>query len=82
MPSVSNLVQKIHYNTKIYEIEKKITDHNHDKYITTTEANKFMTEMFNLRSKQANLAIKQDTANFVKKTSFDIKLKDVSSNKN
>ena len=30
IPSVSNLVQKTHYNTKISEIEKKITDHDHD----------------------------------------------------
>ena len=77
MPSVSNLLKKILYNTKIYEIQKKITDHNHDQYITTPETNKF-----NLRLKRANLATKQDTANFVKKTNFDIKLKDVSSNKN
>ena len=26
---------------KINEIEKKITDHNHDKYITTPEVNTF-----------------------------------------
>ena len=30
------LVKKIDYNTKITEIEKKVTDHNHVKYITTT----------------------------------------------
>ena len=35
IPSVSNLVNKTDYNTKITEIEKKLTDHNHDKYITT-----------------------------------------------
>ena len=29
------------YNTKINEIEKKITDHNHDKYITIPQFNKF-----------------------------------------
>ena len=40
MPSVSDLVKKTHYNTKINKIEKKNTDHNHDKYITTTEFNK------------------------------------------
>ena len=32
---VSSLVKKTNYNTKITEIEKKLTDHNHDKYITT-----------------------------------------------
>ena len=28
-------IMKTDYNTKINEIEKKITDHDHDKYITT-----------------------------------------------
>ena len=37
IPSVSSLVKKTEYDTKISEIEKKITDHNHDKYITTPE---------------------------------------------
>ena len=37
--SVSNLVKKTDYNTKISELEKKFTDHNHDKYITTPEFN-------------------------------------------
>ena len=31
----SNLVKKTDYNTKINEIEKQITDHHHEKYITT-----------------------------------------------
>ena len=35
IPSASNLVNKTDYNTKITEIERKLTDHNHDKYITT-----------------------------------------------
>ena len=39
IPSVSNLVKKTDYDTKITEIEKKFTDHNHDKYITTPEFN-------------------------------------------
>ena len=30
IPSVSNLVKKTDYNTKITEIEKKLTEHNHD----------------------------------------------------
>ena len=37
--SVINLVKKTDYNTKISELEKKLTDHNHDKYITTPEFN-------------------------------------------
>ena len=33
------------------KLTKKITDHNHDKYITTPEFNKFMAELFVLRLK-------------------------------
>ena len=36
-PSVSSLVNKTDYDTKITEIEKKLTDLNHDKYITASE---------------------------------------------
>ena len=46
IPSISNLVKKTDYDTKITEIEKKLTDHNHDKYITTPEFNKFTAEIF------------------------------------
>ena len=36
--NVSNLVKKTDYNTKISELENKVTtDHDHDKYITTQE---------------------------------------------
>ena len=35
IPSVNNLAKKTDYNTKITEIEKKNTNHDHDKYITT-----------------------------------------------
>ena len=31
---VSILVKKTNYDTKINELENKLTDHNHDKYIT------------------------------------------------
>ena len=31
----NNLVKKTDYNTKITEIENKLNNHNHDKYITT-----------------------------------------------
>ena len=64
------------------ETEKTITDHNHDKYITTPEFNKLTSENFAARLKQANLASKSDIANFVNKTDFNNKLKDVTSNKN
>ena len=35
--------------TKISEIEKKITDHNHDKYITTAEFTTMSASTFNAR---------------------------------
>ena len=35
IPNINGLVKKTDYYTKIREIERKITDHNHDKYITT-----------------------------------------------
>ena len=75
IPNVSNLVKKTDYNTKICEIEKKITDHDHDKYITTPEFNKFTAENFVPRLAQAKLASKNDIAALVKKTDFNDKLK-------
>ena len=43
----SNLLKKTDYNTKMNEIEKKITDHDHsNKYITTQEFNKLTAENF------------------------------------
>ena len=35
IPSVSSLVKKTNYDTKINDLEKKLTDHNYDQYITT-----------------------------------------------
>ena len=55
---------------KIIEIEKEITDHKDDKYITTLEFNKLTAEDFAARFKQANLANQSDIANFVKKDRF------------
>ena len=72
-----NLVKK---NTKINKIEKKITDHNHDeydKYITTEEFNKLTSKNLDARLAQANLTRKNDIADFVKKTDFDDKLKNL-----
>ena len=61
IPSVSNLVKKqAGYNTKINEIEKKITDHNHVKNITTPELNKLTSENFAAILKQAHLVNKAD----------------------
>ena len=52
---VSNLVKKTDYNTKNNEIEKKVLDHDHDKYITTSEFNKLATQNITARLAQANL---------------------------
>ena len=65
IPNVSCLVKKTNYNTKITEIEKKLADHNHDKYITTPEFNTLAADVFNARLAQANL---------ITKTDFDAKL--------
>ena len=48
------------YDTKITEIEKKLTNHNHDKYFTTPEFNKLTAEIFAARLAQANLITKTD----------------------
>ena len=58
IPDVSNLVNKTDYNTKLTEIEKKLTDHNHDKYIDTSEFNKLTADVFNVRIAQVNLITK------------------------
>ena len=55
---VSKLVKKTDYNTKATEIEKKLTDHNHGKYIDTSESNKLVGVFFNARLAQANLITK------------------------
>ena len=74
IPNVINFVEKTDYNTKISETENKTTtDHDHDKYITTQEFSKLTSENFTARLKQANLANKNDIANFIKKD-FDNKL--------
>ena len=56
----------------------KITTYcDHDKYITTQEFNKLTAGDFTARLAQANLASKNDIANFVKKTDFDNKLRNL-----
>ena len=65
IPSVSSLVKKTNYGNKITQIENKLNNHNHDKYITTPEFNTLAADVFNARLAQANL---------VTKTDFDAKL--------
>ena len=65
IPNISNLVKKADYNTEVTEIENKLNNHNHDKYIDTSEFNKLAVDVFNARIAQANL---------ITKTDFDAKL--------
>ena len=60
IPSVSNLVKNTEYDTKISELEKNLTDHIHDKYITTPQLNTLATSVFNVRLAQRNLIAKTD----------------------
>ena len=74
IPNISSLVKKTDYNTKLLklkrnllviiikttEIEKKLTDHNHDKYIRTLEFNTLAANAFNARLVKANLVTKTD----------------------
>ena len=60
IPSVSNLVKKADYNTKVTEIEKKLSDHNHNIYITTPGFNTLAADVFNAILAQANLIAKTD----------------------
>ena len=63
--NVSNLVKKADYSTKITDIENKLNNHNHDKYIDTPEFDKLADDVFNARLTQANL---------ITKTNFKAKL--------
>ena len=60
IPDVSHLVNKTDYNTKTTEIEKKLTENNHDKYTTTPEFNKLAADVFNARLARVNLITKTD----------------------
>ena len=60
IPVVSNLVTKTGYNTKVTEIENRVNNHNHDKYITTPKFNSLAADVFNARLAQANLITKTD----------------------
>ena len=65
IPSIRGLVKKTEYNTKITDIENKLTNHNHDKYVATSEFNTLAADVFYVRLAQANL---------ITKTDFDAKL--------
>ena len=65
IPSISGLVKKTYCNTKITDIENIPNNHNHDKYVATSEFNTLATNVFNARLAQVNL---------ITKTDFDAKL--------
>ena len=56
------MVRKTDYDTKVPEIENKLNNHNHDKYITAPEFDILAADVFNARLARANL---------VEKTEFD-----------
>ena len=58
-------LKKTDYNTKVTEIENKLNNNNHDKYIDILEFNKLAADVINARLAQANL---------ITKTDFDAKL--------
>ena len=60
IPDISGLVKKTDYNTKITDIENILNNHNHDKYVATTEFNTLAANAFNTRLAQANLKTKTD----------------------
>ena len=60
IPSISGLVKKTDYNTKITDNENKLNNHNHDKYVATSEFNTSAVNVSNTRLAQANLITKTD----------------------
>ena len=72
IPDVSNLVKKTDYNTKVTDIESKLNNHNHNKYITTSKFSTLAADVFNTRLAQANVVVKTDFDNTV--SSFDNKI--------
>ena len=52
--------KKTDYKTKITKIEKKLTDHDHDKYSTTPEFSNLAARVFTTRLAQENLVTKTD----------------------
>ena len=64
IPSINGLVKKTDYNTKNTDIENKLNNHNHGKYVATSKFNT-LAAVFNARLAQANL---------ITKTDFDAKL--------
>ena len=78
--------KKTDYVAKLSEIKKKKLKHDYNnKYVTTKKFNRLLAENYTASLKQANFATKSDIDDFVEKTGFDDKLrnlnKKVTSNK-
>ena len=71
IPSISGLAKKTDYNTKITDNENILNNHNHDKYVATSEFSTLAANVFNARLAQANL---------ITKTDFDAKLSSLNRN--
>ena len=74
IPDISGLATNglaTDYNTKITDIENKLNNHNHEKYVATSEFNTLAADVFNARLAQANL---------ITKTDFDAKLSSLNRN--
>ena len=54
------MVKKTDYDTKVADIENKLTNYNHDKYIDTQDVNKLPADVFNARLAQEILITKID----------------------
>ena len=90
----SSFIKKTDHSTKIKEVKSKISESG--KYITTIEFNKFCSDIFDAKKKQANLIkksalntkaediekIKLDKANFLTKNRGYFIIKDVDSKQN
>ena len=71
IPSIIGLVKKTDCNTKITNIENILNNHNHNKYVATSEFITLAATFFNARLAQANL---------ITKTDFDAKLSSLNRN--
>ena len=58
-------LKKTDYNTKVTEIETKINNNDHDKYITTPEFNTLAVVVFNASLSRVNLVVKANFDNTV-----------------
>ena len=63
---------KTTYDTKISALEKKLTDHDHDKYITTPEFNTLAADVFNAKLSQTGLVTKANFDNTVSSLNSNI----------